>query len=298
MSRHAYLIMAHHHPEQLARLMRYLDSPENDIYLHIDKKSFGFDSDTIKSACQYSRVFLMPRKRLAWGGSSLSACEIAMLRKAISGKYDYYHLLSGDDIPLRPLEEIHRYFDAHLGEEFIGINREATANPGIRSRISQYYLFQNLVGRRGTGFNAFLWELQMILINIQKKLGIDRCKNFPLRLGKGSQWFSVTHSFAVHALRMYDETLYAAFRFSKGCDELLMQTAILNFPEFLPHLSPDGNMRLIDWHRSADGCSPYTFTAEDFELMMQSGKLWARKVSLDVDSQIIDLIYQSVSTDC
>lgn len=53
-------------------------------------------------------------------------------------------------------------------------------------------------------------------------------------------------------------------------------------------------MRLIDWSRSADGSSPYTFTAEDYDMMMQSGKLWARKVSEDVDGSIIERIYQTI----
>lgn len=298
MHRHAYLIMAHSHPEQLLRLVRFLDAPENDIYLHIDRKAAGFDLNALKQSCRHSRVQLLPRKRLAWGGSSLTACEIALLRRAVRGRYDYYHLLSGSDIPLRPLAEISRFFDDHMGEEFIAVNREATASPGIYGRISQYYLLQNLVGRRGTGLNASLWELQLILVNIQKKLGIDRSRHLPLRLGKGSQWFSVTHAFACHVLNTYDRTLRAAFRLSKGSDELLMQTVILNEPSFRPRLSGRGNLRLIDWSRSPDGCSPYTFTAEDYDFMIRSGRLWARKVSPDTDRRIIDMIYQTVSTDC
>lgn len=294
MSRHAYLIMAHHNFEQLFRLMQFLDSTETDIYLHVDRKAAGYDVSRIRKVCRLSHVFLMPRKKLAWGGSSLTKCEIAMLRKALPGKYDYYHLISGDDIPLRPLTEIHEYFDVKAGEEFISINREATSKPGIYGRIRQYYLFQNLVGRRGTGLNAFVWELQLILVNIQKKLGIDRCRDFSLRLGKGSQWFSVTHRFAEYVVRLYDTELKRRFAFSTASDELLMQTAILNSPEFLLHLSPNGNMRLIDWSRSADGCSPYTFTAEDYDMMMHSGKLWARKVSEDVDGSIIERIYHEI----
>lgn len=296
MSRHAYMIMAHRDFGQLLRLVKFLDSSETDIYLHVDRKAAEFDSARIRSACRQSRLILMPRKRLAWGGASLTECEMAMLRKALPERYDYYHLLSGNDIPLRPLEEIHRHFDAHAGEEFVAVNWDATSKPGIYGRIRQYYLFQDLTGRRGTGRNALLWELQLILVNIQKKLGIDRCRNFQLRLGKGSQWFSVTHAFAEHLVQLYDSELRRSFAFSKGSDELLVQTAILNGTEFLQHLSPDGNMRLIDWSRSVDGCSPHTFTAEDYEMMMTSGKLWARKVSEETDSVIIDRIYKTVGS--
>ena len=38
MSRHAYLIMAHNHFEQLRALLRCLDDGRNVIYLHLDAK--------------------------------------------------------------------------------------------------------------------------------------------------------------------------------------------------------------------------------------------------------------------
>lgn len=294
MSKHAYLIMAHHNFEQLLRLMQFLDSEDSDIYLHVDRKAADYDVSAVRNTCRLSRVILLPRKKLAWSGSSLTKCEIAMLCKALPSKYDYYHLISGDDIPLRPLTEIHQYFDAHAGGQFVSINWEATRNPGIYSRIRQFYLFQDLIGRRGAGLRALLWEFQLILVNVQKKLGVDRCRDFRLRLGKGSQWFSVTHDFAEYTVKLYDTELKRRFAFSKASDELLMQTAILNSEEFFPRLSSNGNMRLIDWSRSPDGGSPYTFTSDDYEQMMASGKLWARKVSRDVDSRIIDRIYQTI----
>lgn len=49
MSQHAYLIMAHQHPEQLRMLMRCLDYKNNDIFLHIDAKYKDFDGTYIIS---------------------------------------------------------------------------------------------------------------------------------------------------------------------------------------------------------------------------------------------------------
>lgn len=37
--RHAYLIMAHNQWDVLEQLLRALDDPRNDIFLHIDKKT-------------------------------------------------------------------------------------------------------------------------------------------------------------------------------------------------------------------------------------------------------------------
>ncbi len=38
MGKHAYLIMAHNQWECLFELLKALDDPRNDIFLHIDKK--------------------------------------------------------------------------------------------------------------------------------------------------------------------------------------------------------------------------------------------------------------------
>lgn len=299
MSKHAYLIMAHHNFNQLYRLMKFLDAPDNDIYLHVDRKARNFDVSHILTACSISNVTVLPRKSLAWGGDTLTRCEISLLKAALPGKYDYYHLLSGDDIPLRPLDKIYDFFERHAGEEFISVNWEATNKPdtGIYNRIRYFNLFQNRIGHGTATVKRFLWELQLILKNIQRKCRIDRCNRISFQLGKGSQWFSITHPFAIHTVTYYESVLKRAFAFSYGSDELLVQTVILNSPEFMPHLSKAGNLRLIDWSRSPDGCSPHTFTSEDFEMLMSSDKLWARKVSETVDPYIIQKIYQSIQAD-
>ena len=49
------------------------------------------------------------------------------------------------------------------------------------------------------------------------------------------------------------------------------------------------NMRLVDWKRGSKG-SPYTFREEDYDELINSGALFARKFSEDVDKNIIEKI--------
>ncbi len=296
MSKHAYLIMAHHNFQQLYRLIGFLDSTDTDIYLHVDKKAKDFNMNQAMQICKHSTLRLITRRSLMWGGDCLTRCEIALLKAALPGKYDYYHLLSGEDIPLRPLADIHAFFDSNCGKEFVSINWEATNKPnsGIYNRIRLYSVFQNYVGRGTCGIKRFFWEVQLILKNLQTKIGIDRCKDLPFRLGKGSQWFSVTHSLAEYSVSYYESVLKRAFSYSYGTDELLIQTTMLNTLHFLEQQYEGGNMRLIDWNRSTDGCSPHTFTIEDYDLLVNSDMLWARKVSERVDGRIIDMIYETI----
>lgn len=50
-------------------------------------------------------------------------------------------------------------------------------------------------------------------------------------------------------------------------------------------------MRDIDWHRG----SPYIWRISDYDELMKSEFLFARKFDEDVDSQIIDLIVSTLS---
>lgn len=82
------------------------------------------------------------------------------------------------------------------------------------------------------------------------------------------------------------------FRFSKCCDELFLQTVLMNSP-YAQNLSCTvfqndykSCQRYIDWNRG----NPYVFRENDFEELISSGYLFARKFDSKVDSEIINKI--------
>lgn len=103
MGKHAYLILAHKNFNQLKSLLKLLDHERNDIYVHIDRKAQSFDQQEFNSVCRYSRLlFIGDRHDVNWGGVSVMRAEISLLANATKyGKYDYYHLLSGMDLPIK-----------------------------------------------------------------------------------------------------------------------------------------------------------------------------------------------------
>ena len=144
MKRHAYLILAHHHFSQLRKLIELLDDSRNDIFVHVDAKA-AFDPEEWRNVCRHSAlVFLENRLRVSWGGVSIMRSELALLREALShGKYDYFHLLSGMDLPIKDQDTIHSFFDRHSGTEFLNFwNFKKTT----RSRFHYYHPFPG--GRR------------------------------------------------------------------------------------------------------------------------------------------------------
>jgi len=78
------------------------------------------------------------------------------------------------------------------------------------------------------------------------------------------------------------------YGFTRTADEIFIQTLAMKSP-FRDSLYTHG-VHYIDWERG----EPYTFTAEDFELLINSGKPFARKFDCRQDSEIIQRIYNHV----
>ena len=135
----AYLIIAHNEPEVFGTLLGLLDDERNDIFVHVDAKA------DIEQFCIFKTeragLYFIDRMSVYWGDESQIAVELRLLRAARSaGRYDYYHLLSGVDLPLKSQNYIHRFFAEHAGTEFVGVTR-LDFNVSDLERKTRYYHF-------------------------------------------------------------------------------------------------------------------------------------------------------------
>lgn len=233
---------------------------------------------------------------VTWGGDSQISCEMLLPRQAIPFNCDYYHLLSGVDLPLHSMDYIDSFFIAHRGQEFLSLEEEVADSVSrvMRERISLYHPLQNLLGRRffkvTNGCNA-----------LQRALHINRLRSHQnLVLGKGANWFSITDDFAKYVVENWHQ--WASVFSSSFCgDEFFLQTMILNSPfaERVYHYdaktrtSPSSYMRLIDWKRG----TPYVFRTTDYKELSTSPMLFARKFDERVDPEIINMIADHVKSE-
>lgn len=117
--KHAYMIIAHNQFELLKLLLKSLDHPQNDFFIHIDKKVKNFNIADFKGITKHSNIIFTERVSVKWGGYSQIKSELILLKNAIKGNYDYYHLLSGVDLPIKPAKDILDFFKEHQGTEFM-----------------------------------------------------------------------------------------------------------------------------------------------------------------------------------
>ena len=287
--RHAYLITAHSKKAQLINLIRLLDDPENDLYLHIDQKAQGFPEEELRAAAPHSRVSFVPRLDARWGSETFIDAIVSLIRLASEEEHAFYHLLSGVDLPLKTQKEIRAYFDAHAGEEFVSFERETAKPDVVEGRIGRWH-WRRPVNPLLKKFNRRLAPLSVFL---QQKLGVNRIRNAPVVFQKGGVWFSITHALARYVVEQMPR-YRAYYRCSSCADEIWLQTLVANSP-FMERRAYVGwddemsaTMRYVDW--SGGGSSPRTLTSADYDMLLESGMLFARKFDDTVDADVIERI--------
>lgn len=295
MKKHAYLIMAHDEFYILEILLKLLDDERNDIYLHIDKKVNNFDFDYFKNVVRKSNIYFTKRLSVNWGEDVQIKCELLLLREATKKKYSYYHLLSGVDLPLKTQDEIHEFFDNCGGKELVHFCYHHEIDDWRIDRVNYYHLFLNSI-RSSNKYKRFIYEkLHSVFLRFQKRFNVNRVKG--KKFYYGANWFSITDDLARYVLGCEKEIL-KTFRKTICADEIFLQTIVYDskFKDNL-YLNEDDDyrqiMRYIDWNRGG----PYTFRREDFEELINSCMLFARKFSCKVDKEVVDMIYGYLGDD-
>lgn len=286
MYRQAYLIIAHRYDETFKTLLQMLDHNENDIYVHMDIKNKQFDVDDCKKLVKKSRIFFTKRTNVTWGGYSQINSELILLETATAhGKYNYYHLLSGQDLPIKSNDEIMNFFMKHQGMEFVAFDKEKF---DCDDRVRFFYPLQEIVGRNR---KSVLGRISSAMTLFQKTICLKR--NEGIRFQKGSNWFSITDNLARYVIARKG-WIKKVFHDSICCDEIFLQTIVINsvFADRIYQYTSiesteEAAMRLVDWKRGG----PYVFRNEDYLEILNSSMIFARKFDCQTDNNIVNKLY-------
>ena len=289
-NKHAYLIMAHGDYRCLCSLLASIDHISHDVYIHIDKKWKDFDENNLRCVVKESNMYYIKRRSISWGGDTLLRCELELLQAACDNRqYEYYHLLSGQDMPIKSNAERLDFFDKNPKKQFIDISGkiEGSYKGGLlcRERVEFYWLFQNFIGRDSIFIAKVIRRLQKAFVEAQQRLGYRR--NSSIEFYKGGEWFSITDELARYIL-VRKKVIRRQYRFALCADEIFIQTVVMSSP-FKENI--EKCKRLIDWNRGA----PYVFRSDDKERLLTSNDLFARKFDSRIDDDIIRFLYDLFS---
>lgn len=278
--RQAILITAYNDFDQLRRLVAYFDDGF-EVFVHIDKRCRQIPDDV-----QRPNVHLYQRYRIPWGSvNHLRAIVFLMGEAAGHGDLEYFHLITGSDYPVPSLNDLKSFGEAHRHEnylEYFPLPRPGWDGDGGLDRVNYYWPQRWL----RPGENQAGYRMTAFLVKLQRKLGLRRWFDFfDGRLYGGGTYWSVSREAVEYALGFLQAhpRYLRRFRNTKIAEEICLPTLWANSELPLTNHS----LRYIEWGSEA---SPRVLDEQDFDRIVGSGCLFARKISSTLSKGLVDKI--------
>jgi hypothetical protein len=273
----AYIILAHKLPEQVARLVNAIDSPNATFYIHIDRKSPPRIFDEIRSALGVRNdVRFVDRTVCHWGGFGHVEASLRGLEQVVNARpaADYAILLTGQDYPIKPTTYIEDFFKDRNGQCFLG----------YRSIPSPVWQPRGGLGR------IEHWHLRRLGLHIE--IPLKRRIPDGLRPYGGEAYWSLPLDIATYVVhfRRSRPKFVRFFKHVELPEESFYQTVILN--SSLRHRVINNHLRFIDWSQYRE--HPAILTTAHTSELLGSDHLFARKFDQSKDAEVLDVIDEHI----
>ncbi len=286
----AILIIAHKNFEHLLRLIKYFDGA-CDLYIHVDKKSL-FTKDEIVELKNSKGVRAVYQKyHLNWGSFNILRTEIFLLKEAVRDReHKFYHLISGQDYPLKPLSHFLDFFENTEDKGFVNCRHlpHPDTDDNTFHRLQFHYLMNFFDFKTEKG-QKIIYKI----METQKRFGLKR--NIPKQfwhLYCGSAWFSIDEDVAKYLLfyTKYKPFFYYRMYTTFVPEEAYVSTVLLN--SYLGNeIVWNNNCREILWNRDKDISSPQDATLNDLKkIISRKESFFARKFDSVKSSEVIELL--------
>jgi hypothetical protein len=314
----AYLVLTHRYPEQVIRLILRLNT-ENALFLvHVDKKTNNKIYQQIFSSLSHlPNVYFLNRQSVYWGDFGMVAAALEGIKELFNKHifFDWLVFLSGQDYPVKSTCQIEEFLSRNKGKLFIEYKNLMVTPPDESwptsgfDRINYWHfhlhnmrfvfpakLTTNAYNRycraNQTWFRifSFLWSGLIFWFPLKRKFP-EGFKPF-----WGSNYWCLSRDCVeyIHSFVKQNKAFVNYFKYVELPEEMFFQTIILN-SKFKENVIND-NLFYIDWE-NPNPTRPRIFVKSDFERLVESFKLFARKFDCIKDTDILDLLDQEVLTD-
>ncbi len=266
----AYLIVAHHQPNHLARLIHALNDENSSFFIHIDGK-FPLAPFQAVVPQRANIIWLPNRVAVEWGRLSVVQAVLNLIQTAAATDqaFKYYTLLSGSDYPIKHKEEIYARLQAS-DLEFLRIDRNLTN----KANKSHHHVLKDLP--HGKYFGSFTPYQG----NMHWSLSAD-CIRFILDFVNNNPDYVKIH----HMIYAPDEVFFHTLvKHSPFADAIAQDFSGGIYPNHTHH----GN-HFIDW-QGLRKRAYLTLDERDFDDLLASPALFARKFDEQQSSTLLNLL--------
>jgi len=273
----AILITAYKNYHHLEEIIHYFDG-NFELFIHLDKKSKISDIE-LATLRKYDTVKLVLQKyKVNWGGFNHLKSILFLVEQALkSPENQYFHLITGQDFPIKTGAYFMEFFEKNKNSEFIENFNFPDAKSGWPGNNGldriEYYNFHDV-----WNFKIHKqYEKIAFALQLQKRLGFKRGISSKMpKLYGGSTYWSLSRECLeyVVAFTKKNKWVLNRFKYTLCAEEFYFQTLIMN-SNFATKVIND-NLRHIDWV-ARNGNNPAVLDETDFEKLKKTNAIFARK---------------------
>jgi len=279
----ALIVQGHKNPEQIARLVRRVQSDDTRVWTHVTAVNKGLDEDVRRLLSGVPNVEHVPSQRMYYNHWSFMKAILLSIDTVLASGFpcDYIVLLTGQDYPLLARQEMLCYFERADGRSMLDYGRLPRAdwtNGGVDRFAKYHFVIPKVRPHQG----EYRFEISPPF-----------ARSLPpgFQLWGGSGYWGLSRSHAQHLMQIVRDTpaLERDFRLSSVPDEMFVQSLLLST---LPHdefiCQPTS---FAVWDKPG-GPWPAILEKSDYQQIAASELPFARKFDATVDSEILDLLDQ------
>lgn len=280
----AVIILAHKNIDQVIDLGTLLRS-KFEVYIHFDRK-VSLSRKQIERMNR-ERINYYSFLKVNWGAWSVAKATLMMMKEVLKeGKIQYVHVISGQDWPVKNLNDIYNFYqnNDHIYMEIEKANGiKKSGEPIIYWQ--KYYFDYDKINRK-TLYGKLYHRLSLLLQTIFR---IDKFKRYKFKgeIYTGSQWVDLPIDVVSYLVEYSENNLekMKIFKYGFCSDEFWMQTIIGNNVKFKDRIV-NNNHRFIKWKKQHNSY-PAILDESNYVELNDSEAQFARKFDYDNSKELI-----------
>lgn len=284
----AFLITAYKDYGQLHELAMYLGE-HNKVFIHVDKSSNEITPEQVLRLNHISNCTAVSDYAICWGSFTHVQAIYELIGLALADeKVTYMHLITAQDLPVLPLDELERRFDGerHIYMDYIP-PEEQPETVKVRYQYYNWFINKNVK-------NKWLWSLQYLTVLLQKIAFVKRKKIGEFgEIYKGLVYISMPRDAAEYVVA-YCGSHPEYLRSLRSCqvpEEFFFQTLFLNSPYKERIVKKE--LRYMNWERG-DGSSPVYLDERDYDAIAGGDYVFARKFDTTISAELKERIMKEL----
>ena len=279
----SFIMTAYKDPGNLYRLVERLRGDFN-VFIHIDSSSTVLGKKDMNQLNQLCGVMATSTYSITWGSYKHLLALIDLAREACKWTADggYLHFISGQDYPVYNNQYIKDFF-ADNKKIYMDYRDLSHMEPHQK----KFFQYKNHLWRFNY-WNKLVHAVRNIDNWIQRSFGLLNDNIGGVRdIAQGLVWMSMPKEpmqYALDYVHSNSRFMHDVYRLQVP-EEFVFQT-ILGNSHFKNDIEPN-NLRYADWHRR-NGSLPAYLDENDYDKILESGCLFARKIDSTISAKLID----------